>query len=224
MENTKTVKSNSVAIIDSVPTIENFVAALNAGIEQWESAGRILVALRQSDGDAFKSINKAYPFITIDTLEVFYHIGTRTIYPLIVLLPRHVFKSLREMKYETQVEICSNPVQVVTRIDREQKPVVMLKPVAQMSAEECKNALWRKGNFSVKHQAEQLQLPPDINKMLPKPVVDVKRVANVVGRYSVRRAPGGGFCFEKTGANTFMTQRVMLHDGQALIELAEYPK
>ena len=227
MENKALVKSNGVTVIDaqSKPTIESFVAALNAGVQQWELAGRILISLRNEDEDCFKRINKAHPFISIETLEVFYHIGMRTIYPLIVLLPRHAFKALREMKYEQQVKLCSEEIGIVTRI-KQDKPVITWKPISKMSADECKKALCRKGNRSIEHQVKQLQTPVvDIDGLLPKPVLPAAvRVPKVVGKYSVRRAVGGGFCFEKTMSTPYTTQRILLQDGQAVIELTEWPK
>jgi hypothetical protein len=228
MENSTPVKGNGVTVIDAQPkpTIEAFVSALNAGVQQWETAGRILVSLRNNDDDAFKRINKAHPFITIETLEIFYHIGQRTIYPLIVLLPRHAFKALREMKYEQQVELCQKPIEIVSRMSFD-KPVVLRKPIAQMSADECKKALWRKGNRSVEHQAKILQTPVvDIDGMLPKlKLPSAARVPVVVGRYAVlRAAAGAGFAFEKTMANPYNVQRILLEGGQAVIELTEWPK
>jgi hypothetical protein len=113
---------------------------------------------------------------------------------LIVLLPRHAFKALREMKYDQQVKLCSEPVEIVSRISYD-KPVVLRKPIAKMSADECKKALWRKGNRSVEHQVKVLQTSAiDIDGMFPKPVLpEAVRTPKVVGRYAVLRAVGGGF-------------------------------
>ena len=223
MENKALIKRDGAAVAVEKPTVAAFVEAVQAGVQSWETAGRILVALRLEDEDAFKRINKLHPFITMETIEVFYHIGLKAIYPLIVLMPRHVFKALREMKYEAQVECCTKPIDIVSRISGG-GPVVLRKPIAQLSADECKKALWRKGNRSVEHQVKALESPViNIDGMLPKPVINPQRVPVVVGRYAVRRAAAGaGFAFEKTDARPYNVQRILLQTGQAVIELTEY--
>jgi hypothetical protein len=211
------------------PTIKNFVAALQAGVEQWEIAGRILVTLRNEDATVFRKITEAHSFITLDTLEVFYHIGQRTLYPLTVLLPKHVFRSLREMSYEQQVKLCATPINVVTRMVGD-KPVIIRKPIAQLSQDDCRKTLWRKGNFSVDHQVKQLTNPKPITlqSFTPKPksgAVQIPvRTPKSVGFFAVSRGPAGTWRFEKTNARPMSSQRVLLECGQAVIELTEYQR
>lgn len=217
----------AIQAAEAPPSIERFVACINAGVNSWEAAGKILVALRNEDDQIFGRIQKEHPFITLDTLEVFFHIGTRSLYPLAVLLPHSSFKAVREMSYDKQVQICSEPVQIVTRMVGD-KPVVVRKPITRMSADECKRSLWRKGNYSVEHQVKQLTTPSikTIQELLPrkKLPVNIVRVPQVVGRYVVRRAIGGKFCFEETKATPITTQRILLQEGQAVIELTQYAK
>lgn len=207
------------------PTIEAFISAFQAGVNAWESAGIILVALRQEDEHVFQRIQNQHPFITNDMLEVFWNFGKKLLYPMVALLPRHVQSHVREMQYEAQVKVCADPVEVVTRLVGD-KPVVIRKPISRLTADECKRALWRKGALSVDTQLKRMQTPfkPVVYASNPKPELPktVTRAPKEIGRYVIRRAVGGGFCLEKTTAHSAMEQRVMLHDGQALLVLTQY--
>jgi hypothetical protein len=208
------------------PTIEMFITALNAGINAWEAAGKILVALRAEEDDVFKRIHKDHPFVTQDMLEVFWNFGMRTLYPMVPLLPRTCQKFMREMPYEVQQRICAEPVQIVTRIVGD-KPVVLRKPVTQLTAEECGRALWRNGNYTVEHQIKQMQNPPvkTIQELLPQPKTVVEeRKPREVARFAVSRGTAGTWRFENTMANPFNTQNVRLEQGQCVIVLQEYGK
>ena len=210
---------------DGPPTIAKFITCLNAGINAWEAAGLMLVALRKEDADVFKRIMKEHPLITRDTLEVFYNIGIRTFYPMVALLPQRVYSTVKSMTYEAQKRVCSEPIEVVTRMFGD-KPVVVRKSISELSSQDCRRALYSKGVVPTAKQIERLNnpAPRPILELTPKPVSagNAVRVPKVVGRYAVRRAVGGGFCFEKTMANSMSTQRILLQGGQALIELTEY--
>lgn len=222
------IDARAVKSVEEKPTIAQFIEAISAGIKQWEKAGQILVALRRDDPDVFKRIQQEHSFITNDTLEVFHNIGTGSLYPMAVLLPRHQFRAICEMSYDKQVKICHEPVQIVTRMVGD-KPVVIRKPVTKMSEAECKQALWRKGNLSVETQVRRLTETPikTIQELLPKNTAPTPaiRVPKEVKRYAIRLAVGGvGFCFEQTTACGSHEQRILLHEGQALIVLTEWPK
>ncbi len=209
---------------ETEPTIAKFIVCINAGVNSWEAAGRILVSLHKQDRDVFKRIQKEHPFINHDMLEIFHHIGTRSLYPMTLMLPRQSFNVVRLMPYEKQVKICAEPVEVVTRIVGD-KPVVVRKNVAQMTADECRRALYDKGAYTVDHQVSQMTTMPakTIQALTPKPTPsNPERVPKVIGRYIVRRGVGGQIVFEPTGASAYSTQRVILQEGKAIIELAEY--
>lgn len=216
---------NLVIQAESVkPTIAMFITAFQAGVNAWEAAGRILVALRSEDDDAFDRIEKEHPFITRDMLEVFWNFGMKTMYPMTALLPRSVQGHVRKMTYDAQVKICAEPLQVVTRMVGD-KPVIVRKPVSKLTAEEAGRALWRKGNHTVEHQIKQLSSPPvkTISEFLPQnKVVIPERRPREVGRFAVSRGTAGSWRFEKTTANPFTTQNVRLEHGQCVIVLQEY--
>lgn len=230
MENQTIVQSarNGTASVQVIPapTVDAFIAAVRRGVESWEEAGGILVQLAREDKNIFRKIAHDYPFITIDTLEVFHHIGTKSLYPMTVLLPRHVFPRVREMSYETQKKVCSEPVSVVTRMSGD-KPVVIEKGIAKLTADEARKALCRRGNRSVEKQVKALTDGPDwatFTANTPKPVpATAQRLPKSVGLYSVRRGIGGkDFVFEKTTARPYTLQKIILQHGQAVIELTEY--
>lgn len=234
MENQTTSQSNgdsslvkpvNIQAVTVNPTIEMFVAALNAGVNAWEAAGKILVSLRREDEDVFERIQKQHPFITADMLDVFYNFGLRTLYPMVALLPQACRSVVRTMPYEVQQRICAEPVEIVTRIVGD-KPVVIRKPVTRLTAGECKRALWRKGNYTVAHQVKQLLNPPvkPIQELLPKKVVVEERKPREVARFAVSRGTAGMWRFEKTTANPWNTQNVRLELGQCVIVLQEFVK
>lgn len=215
---------NPVAQTESVkPTIEMFVTALQAGVNAWEAAGKILVALRREDDEIFKRIQKEHPFVTGDMLEVFWNFGMKTMYPMVALLPRAVFGHVRNMAYEFQVKVCSEPIQVVTRMVGD-KPVIVRKPVSRLTADEAKRALWRKGNHTVEHQVKELSATPinTIQELLPKNKTIAPRTPKEVARFAVSRGTAGTWRFEKTTANPWNTQNVRLECGQCVIVLTEF--
>jgi hypothetical protein len=198
-----------------------FVTALQAGVNAWEAAGKILVSLRHEDEQVFQRIQKEHPFITPDMLEVFWNFGMRTMYPMVSLLPNGVRKHVQAMRYDAQVKICSEPVQVVTRLVGD-KPVVVRKPVSRLTELEARRALGPKGNVSVERQVRELTAPPpDPVTMMPKTVVTERRPKEVA-RFAVSRGVAGTWRFEPTMANPFTTQRVRLELGQCVIVIEEY--
>lgn len=209
------------------PTIEAFIAAFEAGVNAWEAAGRILVALRNDDSEIFKKIQNQHPFITADMLEIFWNFGKQLLYPTVALLPRHCQAAVSVMPYDVQKQVCHDPVEVVTRCVGD-RPVVIRKPISRLTADECKRALWRNGNLSVETQVKRLQNPFQPVKYADKPKVDLSlvntRAPKEVGRFIVRRGVGGTWTFEKTMANPFTAQNVRLEQGQAVIVLTEFGK
>jgi len=205
------------------PSIDLFVTAIHAGINSWEAAGKILVKLLHEDANAFKRIIKAHPWLTIDLLEVFHSIGLRTFYPMVVLLPKQVYNRVRSMPYDVQQRICIEPVEVVTRLVMNDKPVIERKPVARLTACEAERALDNHGQRPIKKQVADLKAPVVIAKPLNVAVVS-ERVPKEVGRFAVSRGTAGSWRFEKTTANPFTTQNVRLEHGQCVIVLQEYGK
>ena len=231
MENTTAIQTNGnggrPVKIDIAPSIREFIGYVHAGVSAWEKAGEILVKLRNEDPGVFRKITDAYEFITADSLEIFYSIGIRTLYPLTMLLPRRVSSAVRLMRYDAQKKVCQEPVNVVSRMVGD-KAVIERKSVAKLTEREVKQALYPKGNRSVDWQVRKLTAPShDLSDHAKKEVwrapAPTTRVPVSVGFYAVRRAAAGaGFCFEKTPARPVTTQRVLLTSGQAVIELTEY--
>lgn len=211
-------------------TIESFVSCVKSGVESWEKAGQIIVALRKSDPLIFERINRSYPFITIDSLEMFYGIGTKSVYPMTLLMPRHVFSVVRGLGYDTQKSLMEEPIQIVTRIAAG-KPVIERKSIAKCSKDDIRKAICSRGNIPVEKQVKALTRQQETSvsvALAPKPKVvaspkDIQRVPVSRGLFAIYRNNAGNFCFEKTTARPYNLQRVMLEDGRAVIELAQYP-
>lgn len=227
MSDSASIQTNGGGQQVAAPRIEDFIKYVHAGVSAWEQAGQILVRLLREDPQVFRKITEAYDFITRDTLEVFHSIGIRTLYPLTMLLPRRVSYAVRAMRYDAQKRVCTEPIQVVSRLVGD-KPVVERKSVSKLTDREVKQALWPKGNRSVEWQVRLLSAPKDPAKAMAQKLfaapAATARTPKHVQNYAVRRTTGGGnnFVFEKTMAHNSMVQRVLLTEGQALIELTEY--
>lgn len=208
-------------------TIQDFVTAVQEGCESWESAGKILVALHREDPDIFKRINKEFPFLNTDALELFYQIGIGSLYPMTLLLPRHVMSAARYLPYEKQKLLCSEPVQIVTRIVGG-KPTVIRKPAATMSREDVKLAIGHRSIFTVERQVARMNHATRINHAtfpaaLPTPLpAEMKRVPKVLAKVVIQRGVGGRFIMEPTTATPYNVQRLLLEGGKAVVELTAY--
>lgn len=221
MENQTHAAGNRPVSITAKPTINEFIAALNAGSDGWQRAGEILVALRREDDGVFDKIVHEYQFVTHDILDVFFQIGIKTLYPLALLLPRHVFCAVRQMRYDTQVRVMSDSVDVVTRQVGD-KPVVIRKGVAKLSPDEVKRVLGKKGARPVAKQVAMLNT--FTQKPTPRPALPsiAIRTPKEVARFAVSRGVGGTWRFERTQARSGAEQRVLLQTGQAIVVLTEY--
>jgi len=222
MEIKKNIESNRPVSITAKPTANEFVAALNAGSDNWQKAGEILVALRREDDNAFHKIVHDYPFVTYDILDVFFQIGIKTLYPLALLLPRHVFSAVRQMRYDAQVKVMSESVEVVTRQVGD-KPVVIRKGIAKLSPDEVKRVLGKEGARPVAKQVALLNTltPTPVARKAETPSVAI-RTPKEVARFAVSRGVGGTWRFERTQARSGAEQRVLLQTGQAIVVLTEY--
>lgn len=221
---TNTINHASITPVrcDAKPTVEHFVAALNAGSDSWVKAGEILVALRNEQPTIFNKICHDYPFVTQDILDVFYQIGIHTLNPMALLLPRHAFNAVRQMRYDAQSRVLSEPIEIVTRIVGD-KPVVIRKGVAKLTPDECRRALYRRGVIPVSKQVDRMKTPPAPAfkaKATPPPLV--VRTPKEVARFAVSRGVAGTWRFERTMARSVFEQSVTLEHGQSIIVLTEY--
>jgi len=218
------ITTRPVIEVNIAPKIEDFIAAVHAGVAAWETAGAMLVKMLEANKRVFTDIVTLYPFITIDTLEVFHSIGLRALYPLTMFLPRTVLPMVRRMRYDAQKQVTENPVQLVSRMIGG-APVIVRKPVAKLSADEARRCLWPKGNLSVETQVRKMndKITKALTRAAPKLTEkEAQRLPVSKGKFVVRRGTGGQFIFEKTMATPYNTQRVMLESGQAVIELCEW--
>lgn len=229
MENSTVIQSNGISQptvleVNRGPTIAEFVSAVGEGVKAWERAGAMLVRMLELDRTVFKKIMEAYPFITHDTLEVFHSIGLKTLHPLTMMLPRTVLPFVRQMRYEAQETVTKGLIKVVARMAGD-KPVIVEKPVARLSAEEARRALWPKGNRSVEWQVRSLtnRLEKAMEPKAPvKTAKEMERKPIGRGKFVIRRGVGGAWILEKTMATPYNLQRVFVEQGQATIELCEW--
>ncbi len=222
-DNGNSVRNRPIGYNPLNPEIEQFVQHVNAGVDSWEKAGSILVHLHDQDKNVFSKIIATHSFITRDMLDVFYNIGQGTLYPMVMLLPRSIIHHVRKMRYDAQKRVMSDPVQLVTRFSGD-KPVIVRKPVAQLTAKEAEYALWKKGNRSVDWQIKHLGDKPKPNGFVSSGGMPAIRKPVAMAKFKVKRGPNGIWMFEPTTETPYNVQAVILENGQAVIELCEWGK
>ncbi len=228
MENQTTIPipANGASIVkaDPAPTVDQFVDLVGKGGECWILAGELLVKLKGENPNVFREIADAHPFLTVDALEIFYHIGTRSLHPLSLLLPRDIFAKVRTMRFEAQQAVLSAPVEVVSRMSGDM-PVIIRKPVSKLTNEEARRALYSRGNIPVKEQIKAIRLEvkaPAIVNTNPTPHMTAKRRLISKGKFAISKNPAGSFMFQKTAATPYDLQRVMITGAETVIELCIY--
>ena len=112
-----------------------FAALVNAGVNSWTQAGKLLVEMVDQDPDAFKKIITLYPAISHELLAIFERIGRNQVYPYLLMDNSPGCRKLLELPYESQVEIYKHGVDIVTGLKTKTgEPIVERKRVQQISS------------------------------------------------------------------------------------------
>ena len=126
---------------DQISTTERagkFAGLVNAGVNSWTQAGRLLVEMVDQDPDTFKKITTLHPAISHEMLAIFERIGRNQVYPYLLLDTSPGCRKLLELPYESQVEIFKHGVDVVVDLKRgTREPVVERKRIQQISSFEA---------------------------------------------------------------------------------------
>jgi hypothetical protein len=138
---------------------EKFAGLVNAGVNSWTEAGKLLVGMLALDPDAFKKITTLYPAISLEMLGIFERIGRKLVYPYLLLDNSPGCQRLLELPYENQVEIYKSGVDVVTGLKpKTMEPMVERKRVQQLTSYDA-NLVFSDGELrSVDRQASIKQM------------------------------------------------------------------
>ena len=141
-----------------------FAALVNAGVNSWTLAGKMLVEMVDQDPTAFKKIITLYPAISHEMLAIFERIGRNQVYPYLLLDTSPGCRKLLEMPYESQVEIFKNGVDVVVDLKRgTREPVIERKRIQQISSFEA-SVVFADGELrSVERQASIKEMASGIH-------------------------------------------------------------
>lgn len=92
------------------PTVEQFTAAIQRGIEAFEEAGQVLVALIEINPKVKDEILENCPDVTEEMLDTFERIGRRQLFYRLAIHEGPGVKALRRCSYSDQVKYFNEPI------------------------------------------------------------------------------------------------------------------
>lgn len=123
------------------PTIEQFVALVNKGIEAWKEAGRLLVVMMRADPGICDRIIKSHPSITPEMLLAFEQIGNGNLDPRLLLIPNEAARLAMSLPPELQQQVLERGVEVLVSRQRGKRDVVRTIPLSKMTAQQARMAI-----------------------------------------------------------------------------------
>jgi hypothetical protein len=186
--------------------IENFIGKVNMGVEWFQDAGKMLVAML----DAYPGVKEdimAYRrgWITLDVLNTFELIGRKQLAVEAMFLPRHVLNRLIELPVGQQVNIATKMIPVVTGY-RQGRPHVVDKHASDLTRRESGRVIGPSGVRTVSAQSVML---------------DNQRKFESMGVYDLTANDDCTFKLTKStrSRKSHVCQQIRLTDGIAEIEL-----
>lgn len=150
--------------------IHAFADQLRKGIDNWRTAGTILVELARSEPDIFKKIQAIYPQIATSTLETFMRIGRKEIWPPLLADSSFGARRLLECNYSLQKKYAEEPIEVATHWSGDKIRSVK-KMVNQLTRSEA--AIVFDGNGGINNLEQQAFRLPSAHRS-PLPAAPVK--------------------------------------------------
>lgn len=133
-------------------SIKELLDLIQAGIESWIKAGQLLSAMRSQNPNCYRDVMAADPRLTVDTLVTLEGIGSKRIYPYLLLSNSHGAKRLLEAPYEQQVKYWTGPVEVFVGRDKDRKPLIASKMVTELSPREIAQVFSKDGVRDIEQQ------------------------------------------------------------------------
>jgi hypothetical protein len=141
-------KTVSIAKHDA---IDGILLLIREGIQNWQTAGAVLVELRKRTPGIYAEIIRREPLLSVDMLETIERIGRKEIAPQLLISTSMPLKRLIAYPYDDQLRLCSQPIYVVVSVNNG-NPKVEKKLVRDLSRLEMKRALGPSGVLTVKEQ------------------------------------------------------------------------
>lgn len=133
--------------------IEKFAGFIHAGINAWTKAGEILVQMKKVDPNIFDKIQKKHPAISYEILRRFEGIGTRLIYPYLLLDNCPGSKKLLSLPYSNQVSLYKAQIELVIAL-KKKEPVIVIRRIQQLSSFEIERVFDGSKIRTVKEQVQ----------------------------------------------------------------------
>lgn len=92
--------------------IDRFSDLIRKGIDNWRTAGSLLVEMARTTTDLFKKIQDRNPNISLSTLETFMRIGRKEIWPPLLVDSSYGARRLMECNYDIQKKYSEEPIEV----------------------------------------------------------------------------------------------------------------
>jgi hypothetical protein len=137
--------------------IGQFCDLVRQGIEAWEKAGALLVALLEEDPNVFeKIIANSVDGLKHEHLLTFERIGRKQLYPRLLLDESYPAKRVLDLglSFDQQVALCDRPIKVA--VARNDEIVTQLKRLNELTRSEAVTVIGEDGARSIAEQSQIL--------------------------------------------------------------------
>ena len=145
-----TKENASVLAFDLQAEVNKFIAAYQRGMEAWEEAGKIIVAIVDADPHAIDDIVRLCPALTPSIIHIFERIGRGLLLPALAMDTSAGAARLRELPLSAQKRYETEPVPLV--INTQTGTDVLLVDVKNMTRDQAKQ-VFAKGR--IRSEGEQ---------------------------------------------------------------------
>jgi hypothetical protein len=111
-------ENTSVLAFDLQAEVNKFIEAYQRGMNAWEDAGKIIVAIVDADPHAVDDIVRLCPSLTPSIIHVFERIGRGLLLPALAMDTSAGASKLRELPLSAQKRYESEPVPLVIETDK----------------------------------------------------------------------------------------------------------
>lgn len=140
---------------------EAIVEQIEAGAKAWVTAGRAISEMRRRDPGCYAKLLALRPWLTPKILETMERIGSRQLYPYVMLESSFCASRLLNYTYEAQVDACTKGVEVLLYY-KNGKPMKQIKAISNLSRQEAKQVF---GPHRCRSAEEQLPyLPMEVGR------------------------------------------------------------
>ena len=143
-------ENKSVLAFNLQAEVQKFIAAYQRGMDAWEEAGRIIVAIVDNDPHAVDDIVSACPALTPSIIHIFERIGRGLLLPALAMDTSAGAAKLRELPLSAQKRYENEPVPLV--VNTEQGTDILLVDVRNMTRDQAKQ-VFAKGR--IRSEGEQ---------------------------------------------------------------------